>query len=1485
MRAATDPVVVTATNGLVGYLRELVRAGTARIRDLDAYAMTVWLGDLPEGVRVPSQPGDLVLALDYEPAPVRPALPAALSGHIEPAEPDDPIKEPVLSAPPGGEDSEDSEGAGEPDLPRTLRDWLPAWRSWAAHEKASRPRRELYKKLAQQARVLSLQDDEFEAVLAVGLLTWASSGTPPIVRHLVTRRLDLRLDRRTAQLTASLAAEAATRLEDHEFLDSDDGYSAERTISIREQLATSAPHPLSEEAENITLEWRAVGLETAVQYDLESGPGREPAAQPQLSVSPALIVRRRNRNALVEFYDKIASSLTSLRSPGAPLGLAQLLFPLDEAERMSWAANTSYGDGPLGSDPLFPLATNQAQRDVLTRLSEDTAVVVQGPPGTGKTHTIANLMSALLAQGQRVLVTSQKDQALRVLRDKLPATVKDLCVLLASSPGAGTTELERSITALSDRAATSDASQLERVIADLEQRRETLRSRRAQLINEMARVRQAEFIEHPEVSPGYSGTLAAIASSVATDRQQYSWLPSTPYATPEPPLTAVEAVRLWELLRSSTPDRRARRAQIIPPPEDLPSAADVRIAIDHSARARSTQMPTHPLVHSLVQLHPRSLDAARRLLDDASQAIHQLQLPRDAGEWDVTTWPARAVLDGFVGRSRLWDYVIAQANQAIAIHRALAATAMRSVVLPSASPEELAVMEHDIAKLRQHMAGGGQIRPRFRSREQKAAQPVLDRSRIDGRPPESADDLAVLNIRLGVASATGRLAASWAQLGMIAPPGTPETQLPLLAHWADSLGHVQHLWRIRAELDSLLIEDRMQVPLSTPDQWDTFAYAMRAAGEILARRRAEQALDDIGRTLAEQYESADAPPELRFAYNAVRIRDIDGYIAALQSLQGATAEKDEQAECDKLLTRLRTAHPSLVTQLVGTVADPSWQNRLATLPTAWAWRVADQFCDHFRQPDLDQQLQHDLDDTEGRLTAIVGELAAAQAFRHCLLRMTQEQRSALQAYKSAMTAVGKGTGIHANRHRRQARDAMTVARDAVPAWVMTIPDVAETIPPQPNSFDVVIVDEASQIGIEGAFLLWLAPRIIVVGDDKQCAPGSIKYGELRKVYDRLDYYLPDTPDWMKQGFDPRSNLYELLSARFPRVIRLTEHFRCMPEIISWSSRQFYDDRLVPLRQFGADRLPPVKVVTVGSGYTEGRDARIRNEPEAKLIVESLVTLHKDPAYAGKSFGVVVLQGDGQARLIETLINETLEPEDIEARNLRVGTPPQFQGDERDIILLSMVVAEPGRALTQLAEQRRFNVAASRAKDQLWLFTSVGLERLSSKDLRHSLLSYMLSPPAVQGLLTDIGTVRPDQLRQPFDSVFEQRVYLHLVDRGYAVAPHVLAQGKYIDLVVLGTNGRLAIECDGDTYHTTPEQIYADLDRERELRRVGWEFWRVRASEFAFDPERALRPLWPELDLRGIAPGVVVSAPRDGAGNPWEPAELPDDDDEPELETA
>ncbi|MCM3885849.1 AAA domain-containing protein, partial [Frankia sp. R82] len=522
-------------------------------------------------------------------------------------------------------------------------------------------------------------------------------------------------------------------------------------------------------------------------------------------------------------------------------------------------------------------------------------------------------------------------------------------------------------------------------------------------------------------------------------------------------------------------------------------------------------------------------------------------------------------------------------------------------------------------------------------------------------------------------------------------------------------------------------------------------------------------------------------------------------------------------------------------------------------------------------------LDADLDAAEDVLAAATAELAGARAWRHCLGRLGAGQSAALRAYSEAVTAGAALGGRHSERYRQAAREAMAIAQTAVPAWVMPIREVLSTIPPVRDSFDVVVVDEGSQAGLDSLFLLWLAPRVIVVGDDRQCTPPAVPGRQLEDVFDRLDDLLPDVPAWLRVGFSPQSSLFGLLRTRFGEVVRLREHFRCMPEIIEWSSAMFYREApLVPLRQFGADRLPPLVARHVPHGSTTPTSAGPRNRAEAEALVGQVVAGTADPRYAGLSFGVVVLAGQAQATLIRDLLAERLSAAEHRRRRLRVGTPADFQGDERQVVFLSLVVAPstPPTALTTLEYQRLFNVAASRAQDQVWLFHSVTLADLDHHDLRHSYLAHVLSSAraARAGLPTssepapDPPDVPEDRPHPAFGSLFAQRVYRWVAGRGYLVTPQLEVGGQHLDLVVCGGRARFAIGCDDDG---PGGDIARAFDRERDLRRVGWRFWRVRQSDFELDPEAALATLWPRLAAAGIEPLAAMPDDPEAAG--WAPA--------------
>ena len=248
----------------------------------------------------------------------------------------------------------------------------------------------------------------------------------------------------------------------------------------------------------------------------------------------------------------------------------------------------------------------------------------------------------------------------------------------------------------------------------------------------------------------------------------------------------------------------------------------------------------------------------------------------------------------------------------------------------------------------------------------------------------------------------------------------------------------------------------------------------------------------------------------------------------------------------------------------------------------------------------------------------------------------------------------------------------------------------------------------------------------------------------------------------------------------------------MGPIIEYSKREFYNHELRPLRvPKASERLdPPLIDVVVEDGYRRG-DV---NLPEARFIVDEIKAIVADPEMSGRSIGVVSLLADKQAREIWERLIGALGPEVMQRHRILCGDARTFQGNERDIMFLSMVSApnEVGAPLSRDTFAQRFNVAASRAKDRMYLVRSVDLEHLSQADrLRRSLISHFNAPFGQD-------EERVEDQRKLCESDFEREMYDELTQRGYWVTPQVKAGPYRIDMVAEGHNGaRLAIECDGD----------------------------------------------------------------------------------------
>lgn len=1463
------------TLNLMDYLAEVTDAAERDpVRDIlsgenGAPEIVRWLVDLPAGVKfTPLSDDDVILRVKPPQLRPEPRLPERLRGWTDSDDPrgrTDRLPE-LLSAGPRTE--EPSARVSPPTtVSAAFQTWLASWRAWAAEHDRQRAIQSLYGELERAAKLMEQQDDAYEFVVAVGLVCWRTPDGEHIRRHLVTEAATPRLDRVTAEVTVTLGA-GRRRMEDKEVFGGEDCYLPERGRQARQAVLESDAGVFDPALLRLTHQWMGIGLTVPCEFDerRDVSPG---SATLTMTPAPALVLRPRSRVLLAEAYKRIAEAL---RAPDAqvPVALAQLVVDTERHQRDAWLREQGALSGDvLGADPLFPLPTNDEQGRVIELLRTETGVVVQGPPGTGKTHTIANLVSALLARGQRVLVTSQKDQALRVLREKIPPELRRLCVLLAGGSKDAAKELEQGLDALSEAQASPGTANLPAQIAALDEERVRLRSTAVELNTRIRVLRDIENVRHESVVPGhddieYKGTLTEIVRQVKANAAKFGWIPVVdPNAPDRPPLGPPDLIELLGLLRDATAGRRARLEQRIPERGQLPSAgalADL-IAVERQARA-TADGDTAEFVRYLATLGEERLAVLGKVRDHIRSVSQRLGIDEPA---PAQEWIRRALDDRLANRnSGLWGHLIEVRDEAGRLQQSLRVQGVRFVVdLPPV--HELGIgrangLLNAGRQLLAHFEQGGKLRRVVKNAAQKQASELLEIVRVDGQPPAERSQLAAALERLEAEIAAALLVIKWSDAGV---PVSHERLTQTLSELDDNgrkLADIDQLAMARAQTAEVLAGGGLSVDLSTFVKLRAMLGFVAGAQRWLTLERARNQVTELGEVVRGLAALPDSCPELAALVTAITDRDIEVYQAGLASIEVARVEQEKERRLGALYRTLRSVHPQLADLLARTARDPEWDRRVVDLPGAWAWSKAHQFVQKWRNADEERRLVAEFDQVEDQVRRTTERLAAARALHACMARMSDTHARALRSYREHMSHVGGGGGRKASEFRKAARAAMEKAKDAVPAWVVPLPNLLDNIAATRDSFDVVIVDEASQVGLENLFLLWMAPRVIVVGDDKQCTPGQTRMGKIDELFSRLKEHLGDLDHEIRLHFTSKSNLYGLLSARSGKdaVVRLREHFRCMPEIINWSSSQFYGEEglpgLVPLRERKTTDLNPLEVVFVENAEIEGRAQQKRNRIEAKRIVEQLVTCLADPRYEDKTFGVIVLQGYGQVRLLDLEIMAATTPEQREDHKIRVGTPPNFQGDERDVIFLSMVVADPPHLQAAQTWQQAYNVAASRAKDQMWLFSSVRPPDLKPGDLRASLMNYMLAPPSVFGPSPSVESVSATRQCEPFDSLFEQRVYREIKQRGYYAVPQYQVGSRSLDIVVIGAGGRLAVECDGHYWHTSPSQQISDGRRDRELRRMGWDVVRIRESEYEFDAERELSALWTRLVERGIHPG-------------------------------
>ncbi|MBU3207750.1 AAA family ATPase [Clostridium algidicarnis] len=1113
----------------------------------------------------------------------------------------------------------------------------------------------------------------------------------------------------------------------------------------------------------------------------------------------------------------------------------------------------------LDKDILLTKPANTEQLLVAKHLETNGAVLVQGPPGTGKTHTIANMIGHLLSQGKSILVTSYSEKALSVLKEKVVDNLQALCLSLLSTTESRR-EMEKTLDIINENRATLDPASLEKKIEVLEQEREKYINKLSELKLKLKNTRLNEY--RPLVVAGKEYSPIEAGKYINKNKENAAWIPLPISLHTNLSLSEEELIELYLSNIAITKYEEDEYDCELPKINELitPSEFSNLISEKNDFKEEILNLGIEFWQASSNKASIEDLLNIKRRVEKALESI------------DINkTWTLEIIEDSkqevlknnwinFINEiDNVYELYIKCSEQIIKYNP--------KFVELDTTIDVKSQFTLIINKLKMHK----KIR-RFNLLLNKSLKSLINSCRVNGNVPKKLNEYKALDEYYDLMIARDELKKTWKNKMEDFGAQTVEsmgnnfelTCKKYLSIMKFNTCWYEEIWNpIVAELKSYgFYFDKLQKKLDlSSDKYSELKYIKLDLGKKL--------LDILNSQIYRiKYEE--------IKNNKCKIEDVVNKYSSnknsriINKLQDSIISEDTELykECYESIKTIRDLgedierRRELLEKLEKTA--PIWENLIRTRTDGFntakppknikeAWLYS-QFVGELKERSATSidKLQYEILDIEKELKYNTSELAFNKAWKFKLSKFNdnKKQVQAIEGWRQLIRKIGAGKGKNAERFKAEARKLMPQCQGAVPVWIMPLNKVVENFNPKENKFDVVIIDEASQADVMAIVALYLAKQVVIVGDNEQVSPLAI--GEKSDEMERITKeYLNDMPNHFL--YSGRFSIYDLAQASGYQPVRLKEHFRCVPEIIQYSNILSYNGQIKALRETsGIKTKPPIITYRVEDGICNNKT----NQKEVEVIVSLILACCENPEYSNKTFGVITLRGEKQAALIDKMIQIKMDAKQYHERNILCGNPANFQGDERDIIFLSMVDSNDKEGPMRLNSygtdnlyKKRYNVAVSRAKDQLWLIYSMDADNdLKNGDIRKGLINYCKNYKSRQ--------VEYEKSVLKAESEFERRVMKFLIEKGYNIIPQWEVGSFRIDMVAISKENRVAIECDGEKWHGE-DKLEDDMNRQAILERLGWRFIRIRGSEFFRNENETMSDVINKLNSMDIYPEELM----------------------------
>jgi len=1295
--------------------------------------------------------------------------------------------------------------------------------------------------------------EEYELIVSVGLLYFQEDlNTPLICRHILTSKAEIEFKSSIKESFIKVfpGIENEIKLETDAIIDLIEQFDSSNIIDAERAVIDFLKE------KNITDDLFDSNIKDALQIfsdrlrtdgkaedDLEK-PKFTPK-NPTVYFAPILILRKRNTRSLTALYEKI---IENINDASDLIDIPSINDIIGEFEDRPISEDENVVDCSKNDIIYFPKKFNDEQIEIIEKAKRNKKVLVQGPPGTGKTHTIANLICHLLAHGKKVLVTAYTTRALKVLKEKLPEEFQNLAVNILSGDSSSISDLDKSINGINDELSNyTNPFNYRKEVEEKEMELELIKEQKATTINELLKIKE-KATRRQVINQNYQGTLLEIAERVEKEHDDFLWFEDSFSDISQIEIIDelegfIALVKKYQKIECKIFDleipKKDRIISLIELKEYQRTKSELTLKYSSKNGQNIIKCKDYESVkNNLVKIHDLFVEIENNVLPIKSKLL--VDYKTNSSSWKEIITRTNLLL------SELQEDKLKQID--------------RSVQITYPPNKTLIEIKSDAEILLQLLKEGKRIvgllsvfnNPLTPSNI-KQRKYFIHGVKVNGSDCDTIKEFEAVLEDIKIKQDIEELEEVWG----IKPNGNSKTFFEKIKFFKKLLLDTNELLNILSEVQKLKSQ------IENVSSFKIQNYNSKEIQDLIFECEYNQLLlkswklnDKITESI-KYLTSIGIHPIANKIQEAIENIELEQFEQYLSEIENIHLEKENYCNYKTLKNKLLKYFPKTVQQIIDNTFN--LQNLLHIENAIYFKHVTAEILKLF-EVDYEEKLSVKLLDIERNEEKLTSVVASKKAWLYILESLTNDPllRRHLQAWVLAVKKIGKtGKGKRALKFRKEAQQQMEHCKDSIPCWIMPLYKVAETINPEQGMYDYVIIDEASQLGADAIFLMYISKNIIIVGDDKQTSPEYVGV-DTNTMTPYINRHLHDIP--FANYYGTEFSFFDhakMLCNNGMTVLR--EHFRCMPEIIEFSNRHFYypDGKgLYPLKQYSENRLQPLMSYYCQSGYVEGSYQNITNRIEAEAVANKIAELIYDIQYNEKSFGVIALQGTRQAELIDGMILKKIGEVEYKKRNIICGNSASFQGDERDIMFLSLITAHNHKrqALTDDNDKRRFNVAVSRAKEQVWLFHSVLPEDLSNKeDLRHKLLDHFLNPepqiiPQSRIYERTMGA-QPD----PFESWFEVDVYNDIVKNNYKVIPqYKVAKGKYrIDLVIILSNGiKIAIECDGDKFHGA-EQYENDLMRQKVLERCGWQFFRVRGAEYYSNRKKSLEPLWSLLHANEI----------------------------------